>query len=515
VDNKNGAGALNRGRLLPLPELPEFSGDDDRHADGVRSESGPVGPSKAASLNVLHQSRSGKLWSRTITAGAALFTIDLLLLAAVWPATAWLVLGSAHWDWLEVLLIAAANLSFLYVLGLYRREAIVDTGKSLRRIPLVIAMGAIAATVVTTMIGWDLSPKLFAAALICFAGCAVLTRLVFSLLRRHPLFRPRILVIGAGKRAWDLIWVLRNQGRNLQYDVTFVHDDVFGAIDPRLASEPANHIVSFSGSLLEIAGRAGADEIIVAPDERRGMALESLIACKIAGYPVVQYMRFLEKEVGRIDIKRLDLSWLLYSDGLHFSPVDRALKRILDIAVSLLILTVFVPVLLAAMLAVWVDDGGSVFYRQERMTRGGRRFQIQKLRTMRMNAEKDGAVWAAAGDSRITRVGTFLRRTRLDELPQLFNVLTGDMSLVGPRPERPEFVQDLAERLPLYQERHAVKAGLTGWAQINYPYGASLDDARSKLSYDLYYVKNFSIFFDMLILAQTLRVVIWPGSGVR
>ncbi len=237
--------------------------------------------------------------------------------------------------------------------------------------------------------------------------------------------------------------------------------------------------------------------------------------CRSAGYPVLQYMSFIEKEVRRIDIKRLDLTWVLYSEGFNFGPLDRALKRILDIGASLAILIPLLPFLLLAMLAVWLDDGGPVLYRQVRVTKGGRPFQIMKLRTMRVDAEKSGAVWAAAGDSRITRVGNFLRRSRLDELPQLFNVLKGDMSLVGPRPERPEFIEELARQLPLYDERHAVKAGLTGWAQINYPYGASLDDARSKLSYDLYYVKNFNIFFDVLIVMQTLRVVIWPGSGVR
>jgi lipopolysaccharide/colanic/teichoic acid biosynthesis glycosyltransferase len=161
-----------------------------------------------------------------------------------------------------------------------------------------------------------------------------------------------------------------------------------------------------------------------------------------------------------------------------------------------------------------VDDGFPIFYRQTRVTKGGRQFQILKLRTMRRDAEAGGAVWAATKDTRITRVGNFLRRTRLDELPQLFNVLRGDMSLVGPRPERPQFVAQLADVLPLYNQRHMVKAGLTGWAQVNYPYGASIDDARSKLSYDLYYVKNFSVFFDLLVLLQTIRVVLWP-SGVR
>ena len=279
----------------------------------------------------------------------------------------------------------------------------------------------------------------------------------------------------------------------------------FGAIDPRLAGDPEGRS-SASGNLLEIAERALADQIVVAPDERRGMALDALIACRTAGYPVSHYMRFLEKEMRRIDIKR----WI--SPGFYIrrasisGPIERALKRTLRYLVSLPILMLFSPVLVLAMLAVWLGDRDAVFYRQERVTRGGRKFEIQKLRTMRMNAEAGGPVWAAASDNRVTPVGAFLRRSRLDELPQLFNVLVGDMSLVGPRPERPEFIAELARQLPLYHERHAVKAGLTGWAQINYPYGASLDDARSKLSYDLYYVK-ISAFFSTC--SSSCRPCVW------
>jgi exopolysaccharide biosynthesis polyprenyl glycosylphosphotransferase len=275
-------------------------------------------------------------------------------------------------------------------------------------------------------------------------------------------------------------------------------------------------ILTAYGNLMALADRLRADQIVVAPDERRGMALESLISCRATGYPVFQYMSFLEKEVKRIDIKRLDYAWVLFSSGFNVGPLDLALKRLLDLVVSLIILVLSLPLLLPAMVAVWLCDRGAVFYAQVRVTRGGRKFKILKLRSMRPDAEAGGARWAAVKDSRITPVGEFLRRSRLDELPQLFNVLRGEMSLVGPRPERPEFIEQLSRQLPLYEERHAVKAGLTGWAQINYPYGASLDDARSKLSYDLYYVKNFSIFLDLSIILQTLRVVLWPGaSGAR
>ena len=308
--------------------------------------------------------------------------------------------------------------------------------------------------------------------------------------------------------------MLRKESSTLNYEIAFVHDPALGEVDPRLADGSAGRLVALRAEEIPgFARRFGADRIVVAPDERRGMGLEPLLACKIAGFPVQQYLSFVEGEIKRVDVKRLELGWLLYSDGFCFGAVDRILKRCLDLAVSSAVLLVFSPLLLAAIAAIKLDDGGPVFYAQERVNRNGRHFRILKLRTMRVDAERQGAVWATSGDPRITRVGAFLRRTRVDELPQLLNVLRGDMSFVGPRPERPAFVQMLAEQIPLYHQRHAVRAGLTGWAQVNYPYGASTNDARSKLSYDLYYVKNFGIVFDLLIILQTLRVVLWPSFG--
>ncbi|HEY4276237.1 MAG TPA: TIGR03013 family XrtA/PEP-CTERM system glycosyltransferase [Rhizomicrobium sp.] len=450
-----------------------------------------------------------------MTPAWALFFIDLLMAAVGWPSALWL--GGFDWAtvWLSLIVFPAVTLLCLYALGSYRRDSIADISKALERVPVIVLIAIAASSFSTVVLGQRFSFALCVAALICFNLSAVLARLLFRSLRRHAMFRTRLLIIGAGKRAWDLVWILRTQGRFWQYELTFVHEPGFGEIDPRLAEDPVNHILNMSDNLLEIASQVRADEIVVAPDERRGMALESLITCRAAGYPVSEYSSFLEKEVGRIDIKRLDLAWLLYSDGFRTGKLTALFKRAFDIVGSLAILIPVSPFLLTAMLAVWLGDRGPVFYRQERVTRRGRNFRILKLRTMRVNAESGGAVWAAAKDSRITPVGEFLRRSRLDEVPQLLNVLWGDMSLVGPRPERPEFIADLAKMLPLYHERHAVKAGLTGWAQVNYPYGASLDDARSKLSYDLYYVKNYSLFFDIRIVMQTLRVVLWPGSGVR
>lgn len=450
-----------------------------------------------------------------MTPAWALFLIDLLSVSAGWPSTLWIAGADWRHDWFPLLAFPLTDLVCFYALGLYRRDSIADISDALERVPVIVVIAVAGASLVAAAFGWPFSLSLSIAGVVCFTVSAVLARLIFKALRRHSVFRTRLLIIGAGKRAWDLVWILRTQGRFWQYDLTFVHEDSFGAIDERLAADSSNRIIVASSNLLKIASRVRADEIVVAPDDRRGMALESLITCRAAGYPVSEYASFLEKEVCRIDIKRLDLAWLLYSEGFRTGRLTAAFKRLFDIAGSLSILIPVSPFLLLAMAAVWLGDRGPVFYRQERVTRRGRNFRILKLRTMRVNAESGGAVWAAAKDSRITPVGEFLRRSRLDEVPQLLNVLWGDMSLVGPRPERPEFIEDLAKMLPLYHERHAVKAGLTGWAQVNYPYGASLDDARSKLSYDLYYVKNYSLFFDLRIVMQTLRVVLWPGSGVR
>jgi sugar transferase (PEP-CTERM system associated) len=299
------------------------------------------------------------------------------------------------------------------------------------------------------------------------------------------------------------------------YDITFVQDPAFGPPDQRLAQAYQNRIRNAPlADVLDIAREVEADEIVMAPDERRGIKLDSLLECKKSGFPVVQYLSFVEHETRRIDVRRLEIGWLLYTPGFYFGMLDRTLKRALDVGVSLILLIMFSPFLLAATIAIKLDDGGPILYSQRRLTRNGRVFNILKLRTMRVDAEKAGAVWAAERDPRITRIGHFLRQSRVDEMPQLWNVLRGEMSLVGPRPERPEFVGELAAHLPLYNERLMVKAGLTGWAQINYPYGASIEDARAKLSYDLYYVKNFSVLFDMMIILQTLRVVLWP-SGAR
>ena len=465
------------------------------------------------------------------TMARSLFTLDAALVAVVWPMVLWLV----QFDIDAPLSIPADqrglvypvfDLLFLYAMGLYRREAFVEKHRSAVRLPLVVAMGAIAALIgcaaasrVMPAVFLNRPPRdellVFWFAFVSFTISAFTARVILDILLRRRLLRRQLLVVGAGTRAWDLLRMLTKEGASLNYDIAFLHDPVLGAIDPRLESDPDGKILRSDRSrVLEAARQVGADQIVIAPDDRRGMDLEQLLACKKAGFPVVQYLSFVEHEIRRVDIKRMDLGWLVFSEGFYFGAIDRFLKRVFDLGISLIILILTAPLVLLGILAIRLGGTGPVFYRQERVTLDGTIFQILKLRTMRVDAEASGAVWAAQKDDRITRAGAILRRARIDELPQLINILKGEMSFVGPRPERPVFVDELAAQIPLYRERHMVKAGLTGWAQVNYPYGASVDDARSKLSYDLYYVKNFSILFDFVILIQTLRVVLWP-SGVR
>ena len=246
------------------------------------------------------------------------------------------------------------------------------------------------------------------------------------------------------------------------------------------------------------------------------MPLNDLLKIKTTGVHVHDFSSFLERETGRVDLDSLNPSWLIFSDGFSAGQrLSSLAKRLFDVAASLLLLLLTLPLIALTALAVKMESKGPAFYRQRRVGLYGQPFDVIKLRSMRTDAEIGGiAVWAQKDDPRVTRVGRIIRKLRIDELPQAWSVLKGEMSFVGPRPERPQFVADLEQRLPYYAERHVVKPGITGWAQINYPYGASVEDAREKLEFDLYYAKNYTPFLDLLILLQTARVVIWP-EGAR
>jgi len=275
-------------------------------------------------------------------------------------------------------------------------------------------------------------------------------------------------------------------------------------------------VLAHDRPLARIVRRHGIDEIVVAVDERRGaLPIHELLDCRLGGVQVLDLASFFERETGRIKLESLSPSWLVFEDGFRQGWIRDRAKRAFDVLVSLALLVAAAPIMLLAAVAVRLDSPGPVLYRQVRVGQHGRPFEVLKFRSMRADAEADGKPrWASRDDPRITRVGRILRKSRIDELPQLVNVLRGEMSFVGPRPERPEFVRELAQRIPYYNERHRVKPGITGWAQISHGYADSERDAREKLEYDLYYVKNHSLFFDLYILLRTIEVVLW-GRGAH
>ena len=280
--------------------------------------------------------------------------------------------------------------------------------------------------------------------------------------------------------------------------------------------DPASKVFS-ERELCDLVERLAVREVIVAARDQRGGAvpMKQLLECRLNGISVIDLSGFYEREHGQVPVHSLKSSWLVYGKGFAQDPLRTAVKRGFDITCALGLLALASPVMLLAAVAVAIESGRPVLYRQERVGRGGRSFNCIKFRSMATDAEKDGvARWASKSDPRVTRVGRFLRKARIDELPQLFNVLRGEMSLVGPRPERPAFVKELSKEIPYYDVRHSVKPGVTGWAQVRYTYGASVEDATRKLQYDLYYVKNHSLFLDVIILVETVRVVLF-GEGAH
>ena len=334
---------------------------------------------------------------------------------------------------------------------------------------------------------------------------------------------PRVMVLGCGDKA-NLVGGALKAG-----ELKYINIVGFVAMSGDQQREGDLDCIALDGSLaqfveeldeplVQYVEEKGIDEIVLAVDDRRaGLPNKELLECKMSGIDILDMVSFFERRAGKIRLDILYPSWLYLSEGFRESTFRRAGKRVFDIAVVLLALPVALPLGLLIAGAVFLESRGrgSVLYKQTRVKEEGRPFQIYKFRSMVVDAEQGGVVrWASKNDSRVTRVGSVLRKFRLDELPQLLNVLKGDMSFVGPRPERPEFVRQLAEKIPYYDERHRVKPGLTGWAQIRYPYGESEEDALQKLQYDLYYVKNYSVFLDLLIMLQTAEVVML-GKGAQ
>lgn len=346
---------------------------------------------------------------------------------------------------------------------------------------------------------------------IAFVGVVIL-RLIFFRVSDNANLKRRLLVLGVGQQAARLeeLQQVKTSGFSVLGYIQ-VHEDEVLNIE-------AERMLQVTTNLSDLAEELVIDEIVVAMDDRRkGFPMSEVLQCKLDGIRISNFLAFFERHSGKIQLDALRPSNLIFADGFQLAMLNAVIKRFFDLATSSILLLLASPIMLLTALAIWLEPGdrGPILYWQTRVGFNGEPFEVVKFRSMRVDAEKGGkAVWAVKGDPRVTRVGAVIRDTRIDELPQLYNVLCGDMSFVGPRPERPQFVADLAKKIPFYTMRHMVKPGITGWAQICFPYGASEEDAREKLEYDLYYIKNYSLFFDTVIMLQTVHTVFW-GKGAH
>ncbi|KHS49006.1 MULTISPECIES: TIGR03013 family XrtA/PEP-CTERM system glycosyltransferase [Novosphingobium] len=409
-----------------------------------------------------------------------------------------------------LLLFAVLVQTAMIAVGVYGSDALRSMRYATARLLVAVSLGIIALSVVYFMLpGRTLwRSNLFYAMFIAMAFL-VLIRLLLGGLLGTSAFRRRVLVLGAGARADRL----RKLGERPEAGFAIV--GYIGMSSAAPVVEEAIHRDAIN-NLTRYVENLGVSEVVLALEERRNaLPLKDLLRIKTTGVHVNDFSTFMERETGRVDLDTVNPSWLIFSDGFSSGrALSSAAKRIFDITASLLLLVLTLPVIVLFALLVKIDSKGPAFFRQRRVGLYGEPFDVIKLRSMRTDAEVNGAQFAQENDPRVTRIGRFIRKVRIDELPQTWSVLKGEMSFVGPRPERPEFVSDLEEKLPYYAERHMVKPGITGWAQINYPYGASIEDSRHKLEYDLYYAKNYTPFLDLLILLQTLRVVLWH-EGAR
>lgn len=413
---------------------------------------------------------------------------------------------------LRAVLVALFITGSMAAFGLYQVHVRHNRMDFLLRIALSFAFGGIGLVVLyylipQTYIGRGVLAMSLAIGLVMVVLARVLSIHVF----RADVLKQRVLILGAGKNA-DLInsRMRRQSDRRSFVVVGFV--PVAGhpvVVAEELLLQPQN-------GLAELTERLQIDEVVIAPDERRGgLPMEEMLICVQRGVSIIDLSTFFEREAGMVQLNVVDPSWLVFSGGFDYSTPRRLSKRFFDLVAASVLLLLAWPVMLIVALAVWVESGTPILYRQTRVGERGEHFVLTKFRSMRVDAEKDGvAQWATKNDDRSTRVGRFIRLTRLDELPQLFAVLRGDMSFVGPRPERPHFVDLLNDEIRYYGVRHCVKPGLTGWAQLRYPYGASVKDAEEKLKFDLFYVKNHGLVFDLMILLQTVEVVLF-GRGAR
>jgi sugar transferase (PEP-CTERM system associated) len=413
--------------------------------------------------------------------------------------------------WPKAAIYAAVMVLCLAVVGLYQRNLRDELRGLVLRLTVALLAGSAFLVLCLTLfprmsIGWS---ALSAAVLVSFVGVIAFRRLAYQF-SEYELLKRRVLVLGAAERA---AWALQLEERGEIQDVVLVG---FVHVRGEVAAVDRDRRMYVQTTLLDLCLENQVEDLVVAIDEEHvEFPVGQILDCKMHGISVMDQVAFLERQSGCLQLHALRPSTIVFAEGFIQAIVKGYTHRSFDVIASLIGLLFASPLMLLTAMAIWLESGlrGPVLYRQVRVGRKGELFEILKFRSMRTDAELDGkAQWAQVNDTRITRIGGFLRQTRLDELPQLVNVLFGTMSFVGPRPERPEFVDALSKDIPYFGLRHIVNPGITGWAQICYPYGASTEDARRKLEYDLYYIKNYSLFLDVAIMIQTAQVILW-GKG--
>jgi sugar transferase (PEP-CTERM system associated) len=433
--------------------------------------------------------------------GLDLFLLLLIaLIASSAHQTPVAPLGSAA---AATFLILAVTMMVLNAsLGFYQRIHTRSLGQtSARAVLALLCMAPVILALATRFY----NSRSFALTLLAAVALMLLLRVYAMHFTPHNVMRQRVLIFGTGSRAKLVGSAL------LKFDPTVDLVGYYAGPNEREALVSAWGLLSMTNSLTDIVKDQQVDEIVVALSERRGgsMPLRELLDCKLQGVKVVDIATHFERTLGQIHLESLSAGWLIFGDGFSTGWVRGVTKRVFDIVCASILIVLTLPVMLITAVLIALEDGVPILYFQERVGQNGRLFNVVKFRSMRTDAEKDGKPrWASAQDSRVTRVGRVIRKLRIDELPQLFSVLAGSMSMVGPRPERPFFVDQLTQEIPYYAIRHSVKPGVTGWAQVRYQYGSSVEDAAEKLQYDLYYVKNHSLLLDIVVMFETIGVVV-------
>ena len=415
--------------------------------------------------------------------------------------------------WTKALAYLLFMMMIMAAAGLYQRGLREEPRGMALRIGIAMIIGSLIMAAVGAFIPqFNIGKRaLIFAFAFSFVGVSLFRILVYRYLDT-AYFKRRVLVLGAGELAAQ---VERLRRRSDWQDMLLLG---YVPVPGEYAVVSPEKLLPIESTLRDQARELRADEIVVAiGDRRRHFPVRDILDCKMDGIQIVDVVGFFERQTGRINVDALNPSTMVFADGFIQAVLKSYVHRVFDLLISISVLIITLPIMLVAAILIWLESRcrGPVLYRQTRVGRNGKLFRILKFRSMTVDAESmGGARWAVPGDSRITPIGGLLRKSRIDELPQLINVLKGDMSFVGPRPERPEFVDDLVNEIPFYDLRHRVNPGITGWAQICYPYGASQEDAKDKLEYDLYYIKNYSLFLDLMILIQTAQVILW-GKGAR